>query len=150
MKPSDLLKMLESLHPLEHKVLLCFERGESFPQPILLNRSGLDESRLDMASGWLQPKGLLLVKDESITSLVTLTETGKDYLEKGTPEMRIILALREGKQFTVKDVIQTLGHGPLRSELCQWARSGKPVLSGSCRVAFWSSFPGPISRPMSS
>jgi phenylalanyl-tRNA synthetase alpha chain len=65
-----------------------------------------------MASGWLQPKGLLQVKDESITSLVTLTETGRDYLEKGTPEMRIITALREGKQFTVKDVIQSWGMDP--------------------------------------
>ena len=65
-----------------------------------------------MASGWLQSKGLLEVKDESVTSLVSLTETGREYLEKGTPEMRIINALREGKQFTVKDVIQTWGMEP--------------------------------------
>ncbi len=108
----DLIAMLESLHPLEHKVLLCFERGGSFSAPDIMQCSGLDESRLDMASGWLQPKGLLLVTDESITSLVTLTETGRDYLEKGTPEMRIITALREGKQFTVKDVIQSWGMEP--------------------------------------
>ena len=65
-----------------------------------------------MASGWLQTKGLLDVKDESITSSVSLTETGREYLEKGTPEMRIISALREGKQFTVKDVIQSWGMDP--------------------------------------
>jgi len=108
----DLIALLESLHPLEHKVLLCFERGGSFSAPDLMQCSGLDDSRLDMASGWLQPKGLLQVKDESITSLVALTETGKEYLEKGTPEMRIIAALREGKQFTVKDVIQNWGMDP--------------------------------------
>jgi len=61
---------------------------------------------------WLQSKGLLAVKDESVTSLVSLTETGREYLEKGTPEMRIINALREGKQFTVKDIIQTWGMDP--------------------------------------
>jgi phenylalanyl-tRNA synthetase alpha chain len=112
MSTSDLLKLLESLHPLEIKVLLCFENATTLSAAEVLSRSGLDESRLDMASGWLQSKGLLDVKDESITSLVSLTETGKDYLAKGTPEMRILNALGEGKQFTVKDIIQTWGMDP--------------------------------------
>src|SRR3990172_12324591 len=107
-----LMKLLESLHPLESKVLLSFQQGGPLSAFELLTVSGLDESRLDMASGWLQPKGLLDVKEESITSLVSLTETGREYLEKGTPEMRIINALREGKQFTVKDVIQSWGMDP--------------------------------------
>ncbi len=109
---SDLIKLLESLHPLENKVLLSFQQGEALSASELLKASGLDESRLDMASGWLQSKGLLDVKDESITSLVSLTETGREYLEKGTPEMRIINALRDGKQLTVKDIIQTWGMEP--------------------------------------
>ncbi len=112
MTSSDLQKQLESLHPLENKVLLCFLADERFAGPDILKSSGLDESRLDMASGWLQSKGLLDVKDESVTSLVSLTETGREYLEKGTPEMRIINALREGKQFMVKDVIQSWGMEP--------------------------------------
>ena len=108
----DLTLLLESLHPLEHKVLLSFQQGETLSASEFLKASTLDESRLDMASGWLQSKGLLAVKDESVTSLVSLTETGREYLEKGTPEMRIINALREGKQFTVKDIIQTWGMDP--------------------------------------
>ena len=111
MATPDLIKLLESLHPLESKVLLSF-RQEALSAFELLKSSGLDESRLDMASGWLQSKGLLEVKDESITALVSLTETGREFLEKGTPEMRIINALREEKQFTVKDIIQTWGMDP--------------------------------------
>jgi len=107
-----LTKLLESLHPLEHKVLLAFQQGGTLSASELLNASALDESRLDMASGWLQPKGLLEVKDESVTSLVSITETGREYLEKGTPEMRIIDALRDRKQLTVKDIIQTWGMDP--------------------------------------
>lgn len=109
---SDLMKLLESLHPLEHKVLLPFQPGEALSASALLKASGLDESRLDMASGWLQSKGLLDMQDESITSLVSLTDAGRQSREKGTPEMRIINALREGKQLTVKDVIQTWGMDP--------------------------------------
>ena len=112
MATSDLIKLLESLHPLENKVLLCFAGIDTLPASEIMNVSGLDESRLDMASGWLQSKALLNVQDDSVTSLVSLTETGREYLEKGTPEMRIINALREGKQFTVKDVIQSWGMDP--------------------------------------
>ena len=112
MAASDLIKLLESLHPLENKLLVSFERGGPLPAADLLTVSGLDESRLDMASGWLQTKGLLVVEDESVTSLVSLTDTGSEYREKGTPEMRIIQALREGKQFTVKDIIQSWGMDP--------------------------------------
>lgn len=112
MTQSDHIKLLESLHPLENKALLSFQHGEVLSASELLKSSGLDESRLDMASGWLQSKGLLDVRDESITSLVSLTETGREYLEKGTPEMRIINALGEGKQLTVKDIIQTWGLDP--------------------------------------
>jgi phenylalanyl-tRNA synthetase alpha chain len=112
MASPDLIKLLESLHPLENKLLLCFENSALLPASEILKRSGLDESRLDMASGWLQSKGLLDVKEESGISLVSLTETGIDYHAKGTPEMRIISALRDGKQFTVKDVIQSWGMEP--------------------------------------
>ena len=112
MSVPQLHKLLESLHPLESKMLLCFASRSALSTPDILSTSGLDESRLDMASGWLQSKGLLEVKDESVLSLVSLTETGHEYLEKGTPEMRIILALREGKQFTVKDIIQNWGVEP--------------------------------------
>ena len=57
----DIIKLLESLHPLEHKVLLSFQQGGTLSASELLKASALDESRLDMASGWLQPKGLLEV-----------------------------------------------------------------------------------------
>jgi phenylalanyl-tRNA synthetase alpha chain len=108
----DNSKLLESLHPLEAKVLLCFASKAALSAPEIMSASGLDESRLDMASGWLQTKGLLEVKEESVTSLVSLTDTGKEYREKGTPELRIINALREGKKFTVKDIIQSWGLDP--------------------------------------
>jgi len=106
------IKLLESLHPLESKLLLCFTAKTTVSAPEIMSAPGLDESRLDMASGWLQTKGLLDVRDESVTSFVSLTETGRDYLEKGAPEMRIVDALREGKKFTVKEVIQSWGMDP--------------------------------------
>ncbi len=113
MSVSELHKLLESLHPLESKMLLCFASRLTLSTPDIISLSGLDESRLDMASGWLQSKGLLEVRGESVLSQVSLTETGYEYLNRGTPEMRIIHALREGLlRFTVKDIIQNCGVEP--------------------------------------
>jgi phenylalanyl-tRNA synthetase alpha chain len=113
MSVPELNKLLESLHPLETKVLLCFfNRIEPLSATDIMGASGLDESRLDMASGWLQSKGLISVTGEEVTAYVTLTETGVEYREKLNPEKRIISALREGKQFTVKDMIQSWGMDP--------------------------------------
>ncbi|MCK9417874.1 MAG: phenylalanine--tRNA ligase subunit alpha [Nitrospirae bacterium] len=154
MATSPLIKLLESLHPLESKVLLSFQQGEPLTAIALLKASGLDESRLDMASGWLQSKGLLEVKDESVTSLVSLTETGTEFLEKGTPEMRIINALREGKQFTVKDIIQTWGMDPSEvssavgalkeAKVVQVAQGGVLVLVVGADISVYEFFTGLI------
>jgi len=112
MTPEDLLKTLESLHPLENKFLLAFEGGDTLPAKDIMDRSGLDEPRLDMTTGWTTTKGLVVTSAETVTSFVSLTETGVDYRDKGTPEIRIISALREEKQFTVKDIIQSWGLDP--------------------------------------
>ena len=69
MSLSDLTKTLESLHPAREQTA-SYVRHPTSPCPHRNSSpaSGLDESRLDMASGWLQSKGLLDVKDESVTS----------------------------------------------------------------------------------
>jgi phenylalanyl-tRNA synthetase alpha chain len=112
MTSSELNKLIESLHPLENKLLLSFSRSESLTAADIIAASGLDESRLDMAAGWLIAKRLIAVTGETVTVSSSLTETGTEYRAKGTPEKRIIAALREGKQFTVKDIIQSWGLDP--------------------------------------
>jgi len=94
MTPSEQNKLIEGFHPLENKLLLSFSRSESLSASDIISISGLDESRLDMATGWLTAKGLLAVTGETVTTSVSLTETGTEYREKGTPEIRIIAALR--------------------------------------------------------
>ncbi len=87
MTPSELNKLISSFHPLENKLLLSFSRSESLSASGIMAVSGLDESRLDMAAGWLTSKGLLAVTGETVTvTEVSLTETGTEYKDKGTPE----------------------------------------------------------------
>lgn len=112
MSRENLHKLLESLHPLERKLILSFEQGDVLPASQITGISGLDESRLDMAAGWLLTKGVLDAAGEAVATLVSLTETGEAYRSHGTPETRIIAALREGKRFTVKDILQSWGMDP--------------------------------------
>jgi phenylalanyl-tRNA synthetase alpha chain len=130
MNPADLQTLLASLHPLENRFLNAFAADETLNAVQIMDRSGLDESRLDMAAGWLASKGLLSLAGEDVTSLVSLTETGAEYREKGTPENRIIRALREGKRFTVKDIIQSWGMDP--SEVS--SATGSLKASGVIRI----------------
>ncbi len=112
MTSSDHSQLLASLHPLENRFLLAFDQAEPLSAADIMTRSGLDESRLDMAAGWLASKELLAVAGEEVSVSVSLTETGAEYREKGTPETRIISALREGKRITVKDILQAWGMDP--------------------------------------
>ncbi len=112
MNPSEQNQLLESLHPLENRFLLAFDREGPLSARAIMAASGLDESRLDMAAGWLASKSLIEQAGEEVATFVSLTETGEAYRGKGTPENRIIAALREGKRFTVKDVIQSWGMDP--------------------------------------
>lgn len=109
----ELEKILEGLHPLEIKVLVTFEGREAVTSKELLSSAGIDESQLDMASNWLLTKGILEIKAEEITSSVSLTEIGKSYSVKKTPEIRILTALREGKHFTVKELTRLFEVDPL-------------------------------------
>ncbi len=130
MASSDLNTLFESLHPLENKFLLAFKAADVLAGSDILAATGLDESRFDMATGWLTAKGLIEITGETVTSFVSLTETGADYLRQGTPETRIIAALREGKQFTVKDVLQSWGMDP--SEVS--SATGALKASGAIRI----------------
>jgi phenylalanyl-tRNA synthetase alpha chain len=112
MAQSDPHTLLASLHPLEHRFLLAFERGETLSATEIREFSGLDESRLDMAAGWVTARNIVTQTGESVTSLVSLTETGEEYRQHGTPENHIVRDLREGRQFTVKDAPQILGMDP--------------------------------------
>ncbi|NTW67901.1 MAG: hypothetical protein HGB21_16575, partial [Nitrospirae bacterium] len=56
MTPSELNNLIESFHPLENKLLLSFSRSASLSASGIMAVSGLDESRLDMAAGWLTSK----------------------------------------------------------------------------------------------
>lgn len=115
----DTSALIDSLHPLEIKVLTAF--GPDFSaQPLdteqLAGATGLELSQLSMAIEWLLAKQLLLVHAETVTPMVSLTPLGETYVAQSSPIERILTAAREaagtGKRLTIPDLHTREGLDP--------------------------------------
>jgi len=95
----DPTSTLDSLHPLEVKVLTVLRQSE---EPItdsqLIEATQLEASQVSMAIGWLLTKGLLMLSSEQITPVVSLTKTGQRYYESASPSEWILQSIQEGQQ----------------------------------------------------
>lgn len=105
----DTTSTLDSLHPLEMKVLRAFgESKEPITDTQLLEITRLDPSQVSMAIGWLLTKQLLMLSLEQITPVASLTETGQRYQESGSPSEWILQSIEQarqsGKQVSVQDL----------------------------------------------
>jgi len=114
----DISSLIDSLHPLEVKVLSSFEGNPSvvFQTEQLAHSTGLEPSQLSMAVEWLLAKSLLSVDAETVTPIVSLTKTGELYFEQYAPIERVLSAARNaaktGKRLTVQDIQSREGLEP--------------------------------------
>lgn len=113
--------LIESLHPLEIKVLTALgnhhaRSSSPLHEPELTQSAGLEPSQLSMAIGWLLAKGLVRIEQETIRTFVSLTEIGEEYFEKYAPIERILSTLKQaqqtGKRVTVQDLQASEGLEP--------------------------------------
>ena len=110
----DIQTLIESLHPLEIKVLKALAdptlKSEATPvrEDDLAQTTGLDPAQVSMALGWLLTKSLISVQHETSRYFVSLTEVGEEYFEKYAPVERILSALKTaqqtGKCLTIQDL----------------------------------------------
>ncbi|HJU03595.1 MAG TPA: phenylalanine--tRNA ligase subunit alpha [Nitrospiraceae bacterium] len=106
--------LIDSLHPLEIKVLSVFGDVRSdaahaaVKEADLARVSSLDPSQVSMAVGWLLSKGFMRVHEERVTPLVSLTDIGETYFEKQAPIERILstlmVAAQTGARLTIKEI----------------------------------------------
>ncbi|MDH4229400.1 MAG: phenylalanine--tRNA ligase subunit alpha [Nitrospirota bacterium] len=100
--------LVASLHPLEVAVIQALSRIREASDTELAEAAGLDAARRDMACGWLVEKGVVEIIGESVAHRVSLTEIGTRYARMGTPETRIVQALRAGRAITMASLEQDL------------------------------------------
>ena len=97
-------EVADRLHPLETKILLAFAGAESLWEMDLVERTGLDQARVQTAVEWLRHKGLLHIETEQVTPIVSLTDLGAAYSTKKIPELRLLQVLQGGRQVTIEEL----------------------------------------------
>lgn len=106
MEPRSLLK---GLHPLEIKVVLHYAPGDSLDAARLVRELGYVEGQANQAQAWLSAKGLAAETGRAGRTVYELTPLGRDWLEKGSPEERIVDFLRRGGPAAMADICKALG-----------------------------------------
>ncbi|MBM4124886.1 MAG: hypothetical protein FJ246_08050, partial [Nitrospira sp.] len=141
----DITALIDSLHPLEIKVLAALKDEQatapsgSLREDELAQQTSLEASQVSMALGWLLAKSLISIRQETNTPFVSLTKVGERYFEKYSPVERILSALQDagqtGKRLTIQDIQSREGLEP--SEMSGAVGSLKKegairIVSGGC------------------
>lgn len=100
----DIKKIIQTLHPLERKVLPVLDRLNSVKE--ITKTTGLQEVEVMRALQWLQNKDIIILKEE-LKELVDLDENGLKYKNNGLPEQ---IFLGEVKSESPLDDIQKRSH----------------------------------------
>jgi len=95
----NIKKVVESLHPLERKVLPFISKKINVKD--IVKKSGLSEVEVVRAVQWLDNKGIAKLK-ESVNEVVELGGNGKNYVKNGLPEKKFLKVI--GKGLSLGDV----------------------------------------------
>jgi len=110
--PRNASPAARELHPLEVKVLLHAEEGAEVTQASLITELSYNMGQANQALSWLAAKGFAAEKSRTTRVLYEITDFGRECLEKGTYEERIIrLIFAEGPQ-SLPEIAKKLGLEP--------------------------------------
>ncbi|MFW9916254.1 MAG: phenylalanine--tRNA ligase subunit alpha [Candidatus Thorarchaeota archaeon] len=101
-------QLVQSLHPLERKVLLEYKRANATKMSVedLMKNTGLDRTGIMRASEWLSRKSLIAEERTELHRL-QLTKRGKQALELELPERRMARIIANTDSLPVKELLQT-------------------------------------------
>ena len=115
----DISSLINSLHPLEIKVLTAFgaqPRDSVLETDQLAAATDLEPSQLSMAIEWLLAKSLLSIDKETVTPVVSLTTVGELYGENRSPIELVLAEARKitssGQRLTIQDLQSRDGLDP--------------------------------------
>src|SRR3989344_388365 len=103
MASEEISGIVETLHPLERKILPYLADGASVEE--IVKKSRLKEVEVMRALQWLENKKLV-EKVSSAKSIIELDKNGIDYMESGLPERRFLDAIKDSANGLSFDEIQ--------------------------------------------
>jgi len=86
----DIKNIIKNLHPLEVRILLNYKKGDELTIEKVEQDLGFKPGNGNQALSWLSGKGLVSEIRRETAVFYELTDLGREWKEKGSPEERII------------------------------------------------------------
>ncbi|MDR0877332.1 MAG: phenylalanine--tRNA ligase subunit alpha [Treponema sp.] len=90
----DIQSTVKNLHPLEVKIILSYKKGDELSIEKVEKDLGFKGGNGNQALSWLAGKGIVSELRRETAVFYELTDLGREWKEKGTPEERIIELVR--------------------------------------------------------
>jgi phenylalanyl-tRNA synthetase alpha chain len=105
----DIQSVVKNLHPLEVRIILGYTRGDELFIEKVEKDLGFKPGNGNQALSWLAAKGIIREIRRETSVFFELTERGREWKEKGSPEERIIEMVRMRQGRKLPQIAQTLG-----------------------------------------
>lgn len=120
----DIAKIVESLHPLERKVLPFLDKCSTLKE--LMKHSGLSEAEAMRTLQWLENKQVLKISSDT-DETIKLDSNGEEYLKKGLPERRFLEAVKS-KILSIPAIGREASLSPEEVTVCIGLLKGKAAI----------------------
>lgn len=104
----DTQALIKNLHPLEIRVLRSFKTTDELTSERLQKELSYKEGHANQAFSWLSGKELAKIVKREPHTYFEMTEVGRSFAEKGTPEERIINFLKDNGAHALPQIAQAL------------------------------------------
>ena len=102
-------QLIKELHPLEIRVLLHFGKDEPATLGRVQEELGYKPGQSNQAFSWLTAKQLIEETERRKSTEYSITDLGREYKERGTPEERLMELVRKQGSLTLPEIMNKLG-----------------------------------------
>jgi phenylalanyl-tRNA synthetase alpha chain len=134
----DIQNAVKNLHPLEIRILLAYRAGDELSIEKVEQGLGFKSGNGNQALSWLSGKGLVREIRREAKWFFELTELGRDWKERGTPEERIIELIRVKSGLRLPEIAATLklDNKDVGSAFGSLSKLGVLTMDGEKKVLF--------------
>jgi phenylalanyl-tRNA synthetase alpha chain len=90
----DIQNTVKNLHPLEVRIILAYQKGDELTVEKVEKDLGFKSGNGNQALSWLAGKGIVSEIRRGTSVFYELTDLGREWKEKGSPEERILELVR--------------------------------------------------------
>ena len=104
----DLESTVKNLHPLEVRIILSYRKGDELTVEKVEKDLGFKSGNGNQALSWLADKGLISEVRRTPAVFYEITELGREWKERGSPEERIIELIRIKSGLRLPEIAENL------------------------------------------